>query len=101
MSASAALPLVIQGGMGIAVSNWRLAHAVSSLGQLGVVSGTAVDSVLVRRLQDGDPGGYVRRAMEHFPWPAVIGGGMRKYFIEGGKASRRSRTRCWPCTAAR
>jgi nitronate monooxygenase len=84
MSATA-LPLVIQGGMGIAVSNWRLAQAVSSLGQLGVISGTAVDSVLVRRLQDGDPGGYVRRAMEHFPWPSVSAEAMRKYFIEGGK----------------
>jgi nitronate monooxygenase len=87
MSASAALPLVIQGGMGIAVSNWRLAQAVSSLGQLGVVSGTAVDSVLVRRLQDGDPGGYVRRAMEQFPWPSVSAEVLRKYFVEGGKAS--------------
>jgi nitronate monooxygenase len=86
MSASAALPLVIQGGMGIAVSNWRLAQAVSSMGQLGVVSGTAVDSVLVRRLQDGDPGGYVRQALEEFPWPAVSAEVLRKYFIEGGKA---------------
>lgn len=86
MSASAALPLVIQGGMGIAVSNWRLAHTVSSLGQLGVVSGTAVDSVLVRRLQDGDPDGHVRRAMEHFPWPEVSAEVLRKYFIDGGKA---------------
>jgi nitronate monooxygenase len=87
MSASAALPLVIQGGMGIAVSNWRLAHAVSSVGQLGVVSGTAVDSVLVRRLQDGDPGGHVREALEHFPWPDVSENVLRKYFIEGGKAA--------------
>jgi nitronate monooxygenase len=85
MSVSAALPLVIQGGMGIAVSNWQLAQSVSALGQLGVVSGTAVDSVLVRRLQDGDPGGYVRQAMEHFPWPSVVSEVMRKYFVEGGK----------------
>jgi len=47
------LPLIIQGGMGIAVSDWRLARAVASRGQLGVVSGTCIDSVLVRRLQDG------------------------------------------------
>ncbi|HSJ06347.1 MAG TPA: nitronate monooxygenase [Longimicrobiales bacterium] len=87
MSVSAALPLVIQGGMGIAVSNWRLAQAVSSLGQLGVISGTAVDSVLVRRLQDGDPGEYVRQAMEHFPWPAVSADVLRKYFVDGGKAA--------------
>jgi len=30
------------GGMGVGVSNWRLANAVSKLGQLGVVSGTAL-----------------------------------------------------------
>jgi len=50
-------PAIIQGGMGVAVSGWRLAKAVSSLGQLGVVSGTALDIVLVRRLQQGDPEG--------------------------------------------
>ena len=44
-------PTIIQGGMGVAVSGWRLAHAVSSLGQLGVVSGTALDQVFARRLQ--------------------------------------------------
>lgn len=71
--------------MGIAVSNWELARSVSALGQLGVVSGTAVDSVLVRRLQDGDPGGHVRQALEHFPWPSVAAEVMRKYFVEGGK----------------
>jgi nitronate monooxygenase len=87
MSASAALPLVIQGGMGIAVSNWQLAQTVSALGQLGVVSGTAVDSVLVRRLQDGDPGGHVRQALEHFPWPSTTAEVLRKYFVEGGKAA--------------
>ena len=40
--------------MGIGVSNWTLARAVSRQGQLGVVSGTAIDTVLVRRLQDGE-----------------------------------------------
>ena len=46
------LPKIIQGGMGVGVSSWRLARAVSALGQLGVVSGTALDQVLARRLQD-------------------------------------------------
>ena len=36
--------------MGAGVSNWRLAQAVAKLGQLGVVSGTALDLVLARRL---------------------------------------------------
>ena len=53
------LPRVIQGGMGVGISNWRLAQAVSRTGQLGVVSGTALDQLLSRRLQDGDPGGPV------------------------------------------
>src|SRR5208337_4824587 len=52
------LPTIIQGGMGAGVSSWRLAQAVSKLGQLGVVSGTALDVILARRLQDGDPGGH-------------------------------------------
>ena len=47
-------PIIIQGGMGVAVSDWKLARAVSKTGQLGVVSGTAIDTVLVRRLQLGD-----------------------------------------------
>ena len=29
-------PMIIQGGMGVAVSNWRLARSVSLLGELGV-----------------------------------------------------------------
>ncbi|HXA44945.1 MAG TPA: nitronate monooxygenase, partial [Candidatus Angelobacter sp.] len=44
-------PRIIQGGMGAGVSNWRLARAVSQTGQLGVVSGTALATILVRRLQ--------------------------------------------------
>ena len=35
-------PTIIQGGMGAAISNWRLARAVAKEGQLGVVSGTAL-----------------------------------------------------------
>ena len=50
-------------GMGVAVSAWQLARAVSLTGQLGVVSGTALDLVLARRLQIGDPGGHMRRAL--------------------------------------
>ena len=55
------LPPIIQGGMGIGVSGWRLARAVSQLGQLGVVSGTALDLLLTRQLQLGDTGGHLRR----------------------------------------
>lgn len=79
------LPIIIQGGMGVAVSNWRLARAVSQLGQFGVVSGTALDVVLVRRLQTGDPGGHVRRAAEHFPIPGVAERVLERYYVPGGK----------------
>jgi len=43
------LPVIIQGGMGVGVSSWWLAQAVARTGQLGVVSGTALDAVLARR----------------------------------------------------
>ena len=80
-------PVIIQGGMGIGVSNWTLARAVSRLGHLGVVSGTAVDTILVRRLQDGDIGGHMRRAMDHFPMPEVSARVLRQYFLPGGRAA--------------
>jgi nitronate monooxygenase len=80
------LPRIIQGGMGIGVSNWRLANAVSRLGQLGVISGTVIDTVMVRRLQDGDPGGHVRRALEHFPIPGVADELLGRYFLPEGRA---------------
>ena len=60
-------PVIIQGGMGIGVSSWQLARSVSQAGHLGVVSGTALDNVLARRLQDGDQDGNIRRALRHFP----------------------------------
>ncbi|PWU21193.1 MAG: 2-nitropropane dioxygenase [Bdellovibrio sp.] len=78
-------PLLIQGGMGIGVSNWRLARVVSQLGHLGVVSGTAINSVLARRLQDGDVGGHVRRALKAFPAPAIAEKILAKYFLEEGR----------------
>jgi nitronate monooxygenase len=79
------LPLIIQGGMGIAVSDWRLARAVSTRGQLGVVSGTCIDSVLVRRLQDGDLGGHIRRAMAAFPIPEIAEDALKRFFRPDGR----------------
>ncbi len=71
--------------MGVAVSNWKLARAVSLKGQLGVVSGTALDTVMVRRLQDGDQGGDMRRAMSHFPIPGVADAAIEKFFLPDGR----------------
>jgi NAD(P)H-dependent flavin oxidoreductase YrpB (nitropropane dioxygenase family) len=81
------LPVVIQGGMGVAVSSWQLARAVSQAGQLGVVSGTALDVVIARRLQDGDEGGHIRRALQAFPVPAMAQRMLDRYFLEGGRAA--------------
>jgi nitronate monooxygenase len=79
-------PTIIQGGMGAGVSSWRLARAVSERGQLGVVSGTALDQILARRLGDGDPGGHMRRALDHFPVGDMAERVWRAYFVAGGKA---------------
>ena len=77
-------PTIIQGGMGVAVSDWKLARAVSKTGQLGVVSGTAIDTVLVRRLQLGDAGGHMRRALAEFPYQQMAQRILLRYFIDGG-----------------
>lgn len=78
-------PKIIQGGMGAGVSSWRLAQAVSKLGQLGVVSGTALDGITARRLQDGDEDGHIRRALEQFPFPRMAQRVLDAFFIPGGR----------------
>ncbi|MDR3706690.1 MAG: nitronate monooxygenase [Capsulimonadaceae bacterium] len=84
---SVALPRIIQGGMGIGVSDWRLAREVSRLGQLGVVSGTGIDLVIPRRLQLGDIGGHIRRALAHFPIPEIAEKIVARYLRPESKAS--------------
>jgi len=79
------IPQIIQGGMGAGVSGWRLAQAVSKLGHLGVISGTALDQIMVRRLQEGDIGGHFRRALEHFPFKRMAQRILDAYWIPGGK----------------
>lgn len=88
MSRAAALPPIIQGGMGVAVSDWRLAHAVASTGQLGVVSGTALDAVVARRLQNGDPDGHVRRALAAFPYQEVAQQLLDTYYLPNGRGGK-------------
>jgi NAD(P)H-dependent flavin oxidoreductase YrpB (nitropropane dioxygenase family) len=80
------LPKLIQGGMGIAISDWRLAKAVSSLGQLGVVSGTGISLVFASRLMDGDLSGHMRRALSNFALPEIAQAMIEKYYIPSGKS---------------
>ena len=71
--------------MGMGVSDWRLARAVSSRGEIGVVSGSALDLILARRLLLGDPGGHMRRALAAFPDPSTSRRLIDRYFIAHGK----------------
>jgi nitronate monooxygenase len=80
-------PMIIQGGMGVGISSWRLAAAVSGLGQLGVVSGVALDQILARRLQDGDAGGHIKRGFERFPFQHMVERIWKTYYIPGGRAA--------------
>jgi len=78
-------PVLIQGGMGAGVSSWRLAREASRAGALGVVSGVAVDTLLVRRLQDGDADGHLRRALSRFPDRACVEDVLARYFRASGR----------------
>lgn len=71
--------------MGAGISQWQLAQAVSSTGQLGVVSGTALDQILIRRLQDGDPSGDMRRGLDAFPVAAMAQQVLERFYVPGGK----------------
>ena len=75
--------------MGVGVSNWHLARRVSSIGQLGVVSGTGLDQVFARRLQEGDKGGEVRFALSHFPFPKMAQRVLGELFVPGGKDEKK------------
>lgn len=79
-------PRIIQGGMGIRISSWKLAREVSKKGELGVISGTVMDTVMIRALQLGDPDGAFRRALATFPDQDMVQRIVDKYYIEGGKA---------------
>ncbi len=78
-------PDLIQGGMGVGVSNWRLARAVAIAGQnlgarvLGVVSGTGLPMLLVDRLQAGDRD--ATRALMAFD-PHIAREIIDEYFVE-------------------
>jgi len=84
-------PDIISGGMGVRISWWVMSRIVAMMGGLGVVSGTGLEIVYPRLLQDGDPGGHVRRAFTELTrrQPALtadIWEIFNKYYIEGGRA---------------
>jgi len=65
--------------MGIAISHWPLARRVSMSGQLGVVSGTGIETVFVRRLQDHGVDEDLKVALEAFPLQSVVDDVLAKY----------------------
>ncbi|MCU0821642.1 MAG: hypothetical protein MUC95_04110 [Spirochaetes bacterium] len=83
---------LIQGGMGIYVSNWKLARAAAMSSPdviAGTVSGTALDQVYVRLLQEGDPGGHIKRAfdaLDSITGSDFCGKLYERYHILGGKS---------------
>ena len=79
------LPIIIQGGMGVAISDWNLAKAVSQQGQLGVVSGTGISRIVSCRLNDGDLAGHVRRALSNFALPEPVQAILDRYYVPGGR----------------
>jgi len=72
-------PRIIQGGMGIGVSSWRLARAVSLSGQIGTVSLVAGPHLMARRLQLGDVN--MLRPLQVFPVPEVAEQIRDKYWL--------------------
>jgi NAD(P)H-dependent flavin oxidoreductase YrpB (nitropropane dioxygenase family) len=83
------VPTLIQGGMGVGVSDWRLARTVSQSGGLGVVSGVAPDLLLARALQDGDPDGHVRRAVASYPDQEFASLTIERFFRPKGRPKGR------------
>ena len=72
-------PWLIQGGMGIAISGWPLARAVARTGQLGVVSGTAIDTVFIRRLQDFGVDHTLQTVLDRFPLQSIVHDVLEKF----------------------
>jgi len=75
---------IIQGGMGVALSNYKLANAVSKEGSLGVISGVGLDTIILGRLQEGDKNGVVREALAQFPDHDIAQKIIDKYYVKDG-----------------
>jgi len=75
-------PPVIGGGMGVNVSWYGLVKILARLGQLGTLSGVALDRVVAYELLSGDPTGDIRRALEHFPDQRLVKEVLDAFFNE-------------------
>ena len=75
---------IIQGGMGVYISNPFFARTVSMLGGQGTVSLVAPERIMAKILQSGDFGGHYRRALAHFPFPEYSELVLKEFFIEHG-----------------
>ena len=82
---AAQLPPVIQGGMGVGVSSWRLARQVAQSGGVGVISGVASDLLVARWLQDGDEGGHVQAAMAEYPDQDFVAATLKRFYRPDGR----------------
>jgi nitronate monooxygenase len=78
--------------MGIAISGWPLARAVASAGQLGVVSGTAIDNVFVRRLQENGVDADLQAVLDQFPLQSVVDDVLNDFASRERSASEPFRT---------
>jgi len=70
--------------MGVNISDWYLARTVSLCGELGTVSGVALERIVPRILQKGDQGGHIRRALSHFPFPSIAEKVINTFYVENG-----------------
>ncbi len=77
-------PKIRLGGMGVNISDWLLSKTLSLLGQIGTLSGTALERVVACILQNGDHGEHIRRAFSHFPFPEHTEKVLNAYFVKGG-----------------
>lgn len=84
-SSTRPLPVLIQGGMGVSVSWYGLARAVSSLGHLGVVSGVGIGNVLAARLWRGDLD--VLHALRRFPEPSTAAEIEARFYRPAGETT--------------
>lgn len=71
--------------MGVRTSSYRLAGAVAAQEATGLISGTAIATVLARELMDGDQTGDMRWALSQYPRQEVAESLLAKYYNPNGR----------------